>query len=219
MRKGIGEWLVSLQNADGGIKAGFNKAGPMLHYSTEGNLDCAAALIDFPEAKAKVTQFLERDMYVAEGKYFKTGSTVPEPALDTCAWAVLALGEKYGHVLKIAEQRFERDAKAEGSGKTLHGFSDFVDKQRIWLEGTGEIATAYNVAKRPADAKRYVAELEKAMVPSTAHAGTVGIPCSTSDPAWKGATTLPFTPSQAWYLCAVWNFNPMAAVDGGKGKP
>lgn len=219
MRKGIGEWLVSLQNPDGGIKAGFNKSGPMLHYSTEGNLDCAAALVDFPEQQKKVIAFLERDMYVADGPYFKMGSTVSEPALDTCSWGVLVLGKKYAPLLKTAEARFKRDeVTAEGSGRKLAGFSDFVDKQRVWLEGTGEVGAAYNVAGRAADAQKVVTELEKAFVPSVAHEGLIGIAYSTSEPSWKGATTLPFTPSQAWYLCTVWNFNPMTGAPVAPAK-
>jgi cellulose synthase operon protein B len=210
MRRGIAEWLISLQDPNGGIKAGFNKAGPMLHYSTEGNLDCYAALVDYPEPRERVLKFLKAEMYVADGKYFKMGSTVNDPALDTCAWAVQALGPAYASTIEPTEKRFLRTDKSEANGATIHGFADFVDKSRIWLEGTGEMAVAYNVAGRPADAKHFIAELEKAMVPSKAHPGTVGIPCSAREPSWTGASTLPFTPSQGWYLFASWNFNPMA---------
>lgn len=212
MRHAIGQWLVSLQDEGGGIKAGFNKAGPMTHYSTEGNLDCSVALVDFPEARQKVIKFLTTDMYVPSGPHFKMGSTVSEPSLDTCSWAVQALGAKYAPVLKTADARFRMTDTSEANHQPIDAFADFVEKKHVWLEGTGEMAVAYNVAGRTDDAKRLIGELEKAMIPSVAHPGTVGIPCSTTDPAWKGATTLPFTPSQAWYLCATWNFNPMASV-------
>jgi len=49
-RRTIAEWLISLQDADGGIFAGYNGDGLMNWKSTEGNLDCYAALIDYPAA-------------------------------------------------------------------------------------------------------------------------------------------------------------------------
>jgi len=43
MRQTIAQWLISLQDSDGGIWAGFNQNGLMDWKSTEGNLDCYAA--------------------------------------------------------------------------------------------------------------------------------------------------------------------------------
>lgn len=211
MRTGIAKWLISLQDADGGVLSGFTKTGPMTHKSTEGNLDCYAALVDYPENRAKVLGWLRTKMWVEQENSFRMGSTVAQPALDGISWGVAALGREYSIMLPVAEERFARVDKAEGSGNEVAGFADFVGKKRVWLEGTGQMAVAYNVAGDRDKAQNVLRQLERAMVRSARFPGALGIPCSTSDPAWAGATQKIFVPSQTWYLFGRWNFNPMGA--------
>jgi len=88
MRRTIGEWLVSLQDGDGGIWSGFNQDGLMDWKSTEGNLDCYAALIEYPQEKEEVGQFLREYMWIPSEGRFRMGSTVDESTLDGCSWGV-----------------------------------------------------------------------------------------------------------------------------------
>ncbi len=212
MQNGIAQWLISLQDADGGILSGFTKAGPMMHKSTEGNLDCYAALEAYPEARRKIRDWLTSQMWVASEQRFRMGSTVAEAALDGVSWGIAALGPEYSNSLVYAEQQFQRTDKSEGSGNAVTGFADFLGKPRVWLEGTGQMAVAYNAVGQKARAEDLVRELEQAMVPSAKFPGTMGIPCSTSDPAWQGATRKIFVPSQTWYLFGAWDFNPMESA-------
>ncbi|HAI10649.1 MAG TPA: hypothetical protein DCM28_03025 [Phycisphaerales bacterium] len=210
MREQLAKWIISLQDPNGGVKAGFNKAGPMLHYSTEGNLDVYAALVNYPKARAKVRTFLLTDMWVEEEKRFKMGSTVNEPALDTCAWAIAALGPELATTLPHAQRTFLTTNKSDVTGLEVTAFRDLLGKERIWLEGTGEMIVAYNVAGQKELARKYLDEMNKAMIPSKQWPGLVGLPCATSDPPWETGSTLIFVPSQAWYLFGAWDFNPMA---------
>lgn len=209
LRAAIADWLVALQDPeDGGVWAGFNRNGPMKHKSTEGNLDCYAALTMRPEARAGVRRWLTEKMWVPSENRFRTGSSVDSTALDVVSWAVAALGPEYAKCLPYAEKHYTISAPMDAlPGKTAEGFGDLPGRQRVWFEGTGEMIVAYRVAGRHDDAARWIAAMEKVAVP----AKTVGHgwPCSSNDPAWRGASTQPFVASGAWYLMGVWNLNPM----------
>ncbi len=210
MRRTIADWIVRLQDVDGGIRAGFNTAGPMDWKSTEANLDCHAALIEYPRERRRIADYLRSKMWVPSEGRFKMGSTVAESALDCSSWAVASLGTDYSRTLSYAETIFSRQEVCQATGNLVRGFSDFVSVDRIWLEGTGQMAAAYHVAGQHDRAQQVLAELDRAMMPSALWPGTAGIASHTNDPAWAtGATTI-FVPSQAWYLFATWQYNPMA---------
>ncbi len=209
MRRTIAEWLVSLQDVDGGIMSGFNQNGLMFWKSTEGNLDCYAALIDYPVEREKIRSFLSTQMWIASEGRFRMGSTVAESALDTCSWGVAALGSDFSSALQYAESVFLRSQISDATGKLIAGFADFAAENRIWLEGTGEMALAYYVDGQSQKAEWYLAELRKGMMASTRFPGTVGLAAHTNDPAWSTGSTTIFVPSQAWYLLGAWRFNPL----------
>ncbi len=207
LRAGLARWLTGLQDADGGVRSGFNKDGPIRAKSTEGNLDCYAALIEYPAARAKVRDWLQKQMWVESEGRFRMGSTVNESALDDTTWALGALGRDYAATLRFAEKTFGRTDTVRG--QAIRGVADFADKQRIWLEGTGEMVVAYQVAGESRMAQDLLAQMQRAMIPSAAHPGTWGLPCFTSNPTWETASTRIFIPAQAWYLFGTWKFNPM----------
>lgn len=209
MRRTIAQWLISLQDADGGIKSGFNQDGLMFWKSTEANLDCYAALTEYPEQRQRIKTFLRDQMWVAHEGRFRMGSTVSESALDTCSWGVAALGIDYAAALQYAEDTFLCTYTSDATGANITGFSDFVSRERIWLEGTGEMVVAYQVAGQHDKAQFYLQELDKAMMPSSRFGRLVGLPCHTNAPAWPTGSTQIFVPSQAWYLFGCWQFNPM----------
>lgn len=209
MRRGIAEWLISLQDEEGGIQAGFNRKGRMTHKSTEGNLDSYAALEDYPEVRERIKEYLMTHLWVEKDRRFMMGSTVRESGLDCIAWAIAAFGKEFATTLGYAERRFIRTAKSDAKRRKITGFSDFVDKDRVWLEGTGQMAVAYNVVGDRKTAKRYIKQLQRAMVSSERFEGTRGLPCFTNDPTWEGASKMIFVPAQSWYLFAKWDFNPL----------
>ena len=206
----IAEWLISLQDADGGILAGYNTPGLMDWKSTEGNLDCYAALIDYPEERQRLRDFLTNEMWIpAEGR-FRMGSTVSESSLDSCSFGVGALGAEFAAALQYAETTMLRQKVCDATGALVTGFADFIGEDRIWLEGTGQMVVAYRVTQQDSTALAYLTELSKAVFSSTLFPGTKGLACHTNDPAWPTGSTIIFVPSQAWYLFGAWGFNPMA---------
>lgn len=210
MRAGIARWLISLQDKDGGVWSGFNAlAAPIESKSTEGNLDSYAALVDFPREQSKIERFLRLVLWQPRTKSFKMGTTSGDPALDCSAWAVAVLGLRYKETLQFAEKTFGRTKVSKATGQPVTGFMDLLFKDRVWLEGTGEMAVAYRAAGNARKAREYVAELEKAVAPSEKFEGTAGIACHTNNPPWPGGDEKIFVPSQCWYLFGAWGVNPM----------
>jgi len=209
MTNEIADWLESLQDEDGGIWAGYNKSGLMRAKSTEGNLDAFAALSLRPLSRERVVHWLWEKAWIADAGRFRMGSTNNDPALDTSAWGVLALGTRAWPAMLFAQKHLGRIKIAEDNGKLIEGFTDFADKDRIWFEGTGQMACAYWIGGWNVRAEHTILELEKAMLPSPTHPVTMTIPCHSNDPSWEGGATKGFVPSVCWYLFAKWKFNPM----------
>lgn len=205
----IADWIVSLQDADGGIWSGFSKNGPIRSKSTEANLDCHAALVDQPEARARVRHWLETFAWLPKKQHFRMGSTVDEPALDGASWGIGSLGTAYAPALATAERLFRCTHVAVGAQRSITGFSDRLARDRIWFEGTGQMAVAYRVAGRDAEADFILGEMRKALVPGRVDPATAGLPWYSGKPDWEGGAHRIFTPSQAWYLLAEWKVNPM----------
>jgi len=210
IRYTIAQWLIGLQVADGGILAGYNTIGLMNWKSTEGNLDCYAALIDYPTQRQRVRDFLVNYMWIrAEGR-FRMGSTVSQSSLDGCSFGVGALGSDFAMALQYAESVMLRQEISDATGNLVTGFSDFPGENRIWIEGTGQMIVAYRVVGQHDVAQSYIVELDKAIFPSVRFPGTKGLACHTNNPSWATGSTTIFVPSQAWYLFGAWGFNPMA---------
>ena len=181
----------------------------MPEKTTQGNAICSAAVADFPEKRDKAKQFLVEQMWVGAEKRFKTGMMNPESSLTPNALAVLALGKEYQDALVYSEQKFLKSVKMDGTGKTVNGFSDLQDKNRVSLEGTAAMAAAYSAVGNDVKAAEYLKALENAMASSKKFAGTAGLAAVTNDPSWTGASEKIYVPSQAWYLFAKWKFNPL----------
>jgi len=215
MRQTIAEWLISLQDVDGGIRSGFNKDGLMWWKSTEGNLDSYAALIDYPLQRENVGNFLREQMWVPGEGRFRMGSTASESALDCLSWGVNALGSAYSDALLYAEAAFLCQHTSDATTRSVTGFCDFLGRDRIWLEGTGQMVVAYYMTGQTEKAQQFLGELDKAIMPSQRFWGTLGLACHTNNPAWATGSTTIFVPSQAWYLFGAWRFNPMPCVEYG----
>ncbi|MDD5706765.1 MAG: hypothetical protein PHR35_12655 [Kiritimatiellae bacterium] len=209
----IAGWILGLQDKDGGIYSGFSRGAPMDSKSTEANLDCYAALVAHPEARARVRRWLETAAWVPAEKRFRMGSTVDASALDGTSWGIGALGPEYAPALAAAESAFRRTVTTAAGGRTVTGFADLPGRDRVWFEGTGQMAVAYRVAGRDAEADFLIGEMRRAFVTSRHDPKAAGLPCFSGNPDWKGGADRIFAPSQAWYLLAVWHVNPLAAPE------
>jgi len=209
LRNALADWLVALQDADGGIKCGFQVTGPMLFKSTEGNLDSYAALIERPEAREKIRNWLLTKMWIPEENRFRTGTTMDATALDCGAWAVSALGRDYAACLPYVAARYEYTLPMNGLDAQATGFGDLPGKKRVWFEGTGEMAVAYRVAGQPEMAAKILHNMDAVAVPGAMD--EVGWPYFNTELVKPGTSHGFFAPSAAWYLLGRWGLNPMDA--------
>lgn len=209
MRNALADWLVALQDPDGGVTCGFKPSGQMLFKSTEGNLDSYAALIDRPEAREKVRAWLLEKMWIPEEKRFRTGTTMDATALDCAAWAVCSLGREFAGCLPYAVEHYQYSLPMNGLDAVATGFGDLPGNRRVWFEGTGEMIVAYKVAGQPGEAAKWIANMDAVAVKSAN--GEVGWPYFNTEPVEPGTSKGFFNPSATWYLLGVWGLNPMDA--------
>jgi cellulose synthase operon protein B len=137
-----------------------------------------------------------------------------ELALDNYAWGFCALEDFPVEVLDKTSL-FRNTQTATVSGFQVTGYSPDIDKDVVWLEGTGEMTAALNKAGRESTARFYLQEMHKSIILSSVHKGTKGLPYVTNpgtsygdDALWPGAETKPCISSSAWFIFGVIKFDP-----------
>ncbi len=135
-------------------------------------------------------------------------------ALDDISWGYCALEDFPVASLSFAEATLSATHRA-ASGLDVSGFCIDVDRDDVFLEGTGTMVVAFQKAGLTEKADTYLKEIEKAILPAAG--GTAGIPYATNigtgygpDLLWYGADTAPCVSSAAWYVFGKAGFDPMA---------
>jgi hypothetical protein len=93
----------------------------------------------------------------------------------------------------------------------VDGFVDFesnAEKNSLWLQGTGHMATAYYVSGQTEKWKHYLDELTKVLQPAISGQG-LGIPNKIGTD-WDSQLPVPETEASAWYIIASQGLNPFA---------
>ncbi len=225
----LGRWVIAncldergAGGFTGGYEGWYNAPEKLTWKSTEHNLDLYVAFRRLAAADgdrrwlgyaAHAKRFIEAMWDPEEGKFWTgTGldgveinrSVVP---LDVQSWAVLAFRRKINggrRGLDYAEAHHACDG----------GFDFNRDCDGVWFEGTAQMAVAYELLGRVADAQRLLKRIEKAQmeggaIPAASHDGlTTGFKIAVEgNPDWVyfhrghlGAT--------AWYIFARLGVNP-----------
>jgi hypothetical protein len=188
MAKDIADWVLELQDSEGGIKGGPS----VTWYSTEHNLDAYAFFsMLFQEtgeerykiAQEKVLSWIKKYAYTMKEKRFNRGKGDATIATDTFSWAIASIGPE-----KLSEIEFDPEAIIEfaekncgvavhytqlnGSPATAKGF-DFAKAQNIGRGGvistewTAQMVMAYRVLahyfetrQEPSKAENYAKKAE-----------------------------------------------------------
>ena len=137
-------------------------------------------------------------------------------AMDNHSWGYCAFEDFPGSVLQKADMYITTQT-ATATGKSITGYCFDIDKDDIWLEGTGEMVVAFQKAGQNNQADFYLSEMEKLIVESAKFPGYRGIPYVSNrgtgyaiDALWAGSDTKPCISSGAWYLFGVLHFDPFA---------
>lgn len=226
MMAGIANWLLSLQDADGGIRFGAGDS----NKSTEQNFDTYAAFRAYAKltgnntyntAANNVFKWLSTEAY--NGTRFNVGelangSPNTDKALDVYSWAPLALSS-YTNVMALVDTDFRNTKNSATTGLDVDGY-DFSgppgppyglapDKDAVWLEGTAGMALAWKFIGNETNYNHFIGEMEKAVfvtgteTQGMAYATNIGTAYGFSMDASHAAIS-----SMAWYIFAKRNFNP-----------
>ncbi len=223
----ITNWLISLQDTDGGLFAGYDAYDALLNYKvTEGNLDAFNAVQGYNSFHEQLLTFFENDRWDANDGNLMSWPTNPDYifALDNFSWAYCAF-EDYPVSTLFDANRFVNTQSATLNSALVEGYDIDEDKDAIFMEGSAQMALAFRLAGFENEANYYLQEMEKILVDSSVFPDAAGFPYASNDgtaygdtPYWAGADTDIAISPGAWYLFAKYNFNPFE-VELNKGVP
>lgn len=211
------EWLRSLQQPDGSLIGGINADGTEIPKVTEGMLMAFNAVKGYDDFHKNLLSFLENDRWSYDHNLLMAWPENPDYAfaLDVVALSKGILNDMSDDVLFQAN-RFLNEQTLTMNGEQITGYCFDDDKDVIWLEGTAQMATAFNSIERYDLADKLLLDLEKSLIKSTMSAETEGIPYTSNFGSSYGTSLLwdhtdisPTLSSTIWYTFAKNKFNPL----------
>ena len=213
----LSQWILSLQDLDGGLWGGFDANGTRISKITEGNLDAFNAIPGFTDFHKRLLVYFKEVRWDTTDKLLIAWGGYPKYryALDLHSWGYCVFDDFPTDVLSKAG-RYAATQKSTVSNQFISGYCFDEDRDVVWLEGTGQMVVAFIKASREAEAQKYLQEMKKNLVKSSSFSGTYALPYAVnwgssygSDPLWSGADTNPAVSSTAWYLFGMLRFDPL----------
>lgn len=211
------DWIVSLQDTDGGLWGGFNEKGSRITKIAEGNIDAFNAIPGYTDFHRKLLMHFDQVRWDKREKLLIAWADNPEYryALDLHSWGYCVFEDFPENVLRKAN-RFITSRKSTQTKHTIHGYCFDEDRDVVWIEGTGQMAVAFIKAKKEKDAQTYLSSMEKNLLPSKLFPGTYGLPYTANfgtdygnEMLWEGVDTNIALSSTAWYLFGKLRFDPL----------
>jgi hypothetical protein len=199
-------WAMQFQQSDGGINGGINGNGNILTWaSTEHNEDAFSVLSHYGYSKEAlhVKSFLDDHVWdISQGRWWG-GRNDPRDPLDVNAWGVSALG-------KIGKHNYQDSLNYvmthhRNVQSNIDGYDFDSDKDDVWLEGTCQMAVAFQVVGRYGESNYFIEEVIKSQDL------TGGIPYSING-TWNGywkMSTKKSVAATGWLIFATEHVNPM----------
>ena len=212
----LSNWIISLQDEDGGVWGGFTEKGTRISKIAEGNIDAFNAVSGYLVFHKKLLTYLKNMRWEAQNKIFVAWAENPayRYALDLHAWS-FCIFEDFPQEVLTDTKRFETTQKSTATQKAIRGYCFDEDRDVVWLEGTGQMVVAFNKAKRGNESKACITEIEKNLIESSLFPGTYALPYTAnfgtsygSDELWAGVDTIPAVSSTVWYLFGIQGFDP-----------
>lgn len=217
LANGLEHWLRQLQDEDGGLRGGFNEDGSEIPKISEGIITAFNAVPGYDDFHKNILSFLSENRWSANENTIVAWPENPSYnyALDLHALSYGAFNE-FPEMTLTQTERYANTQIATVSGKEVSGYCFDEDKDVIWLEGTAQMAVAYQQAGNTTKAEQLLLEIEKTVITSTSSEDSIGIPYTTnygtnfgSNNLWDHADLAPALSSSIWYLFAKMEFNPL----------
>lgn len=216
-------WIRGLQDEDGGLWGGFREDGTQIHKITEGIITAFNAVKGYDDFHRGILNYLKQERWNLNDQLLVAW---PENEAHYYAMDLHSLGylifENFPKEVLSKADRYKNTQVASFNGETISGYCFDEDKDVIWLEGTAQMALAFETANMVSEANSTLQELQKAQMKNSAWESSMGIPYATNEGTsygssllWKEASNTPAISSSIWYLFSVLNFNPL---DLGKQK-
>jgi hypothetical protein len=212
----LSEWIISLQDADGGLWGGFHADGSRISKIAEGNIDAFNAISGYTEFHQKLLNYFADVRWDATDELLIAWADYPKNkyALDLHPWGYCTFEDFPDAVLTKAD-RYLNTQLYIATNQRVTGYCFDEDKDVVWLEGTGQMAVAYLKAGLESEAQKYISEMKKTIIESQLFPGCKGLPYTTNfassyadDVLWEGVDSSIAVSSTAWYLFALNHFNP-----------
>lgn len=210
-------WIVSLQDSDGGIWGGFNADGSRISKIAEGNIDAFNAIQGYTAFHQKMIAYFKNVRWDATDRLLIAWADNPryKYALDLHSWGY-CIFEDFPETVLTKASRFLTEKQSTVTKKLINGFCFDEDRDVVWLEGTGQMVVAYIKAKKESEAQKYLQEMKKNLIKSPSFLNSYGLPYTVnfgssygSDPLWVGVDTNPAVSSTVWYLFGMLRFDPL----------
>lgn len=213
----LSNWIISLQDTDGGLWGGFDEKGKQISKIAEGNIDAFNAIEGYTDFHRKMLMHFKQVRWDKKDRLLIAWVENPDYryALDLHSWGYCTFEEFPESALRKAN-RFLTVQKSTLTNHMIHGYCFDEDRDVVWLEGTGQMAVAFIKAKKEKDAQTYLSSMEKNLSASRLFPGAYGLPYTSnfgssygSDLLWEGAGTNISMSSTVWYLLARLRFDPL----------
>ena len=226
MASELNSWLRSLQEEDGGLRGGINEDGTQINKVTEGIITAFNAVKGYDAFHEGILRFLQEQRWDGNEQVLitKTENPAYHHELDLYTLGSLILEDFPTEVLYKAD-RFLNTQTSTSSGLSISGYCFDDDKDVVWLEGTAQMALAFESAGLTTSSATIIQTLEATFINSAAAQGASGIPYTTNFGTtfgasflWDHADIAPTISSSAWYLFLKNDFNPFS-LELTKGIP
>lgn len=214
-------WIRSLQMENGALRGGTNSDGTEIPNVTEGMITAFHAVKGYDAFHKNMLDFLKKNRWDEELGLLMAWPENPEYAfaLDVLSLSKLIFNDLSDDVLFQAN-KFLNDQTATLSGEMVSGYCFDQDKDVIWLEGSAQMAVAFNSIERFDISENIMENIEKTVIQSSMTDNAKGIPYTAnfgtsygSNELWDHTDITPALSSTIWYYFAKTNFNPF---DTGK---
>lgn len=200
--RGIADYLLSLQDVDGGIvgMAGVTwKSAESNFGALSGihNLGKVQNLSSYVDSASQIRNFLVTECW--NGTRFLRGENDPVIVTDTQSLGGMVLGPDYKNGAYWVEG-YTLTTKRYDGRKSVTGFDFNDDKDTVWTEGTFQEAMAFLVASDTSKYNFYKTESEK-LFNSPSGAFWLASNTGTAGGSWILRKWQAAAPT-AWYICA-----------------
>lgn len=215
--KELDNWLRAMQDTDGGIKGGVNSNGIEIPKVTEGILMAFNAVKGFDDFHRGILKFLKENRWDSSLGIL---TAWPENPPYTYAMDLHPLGngvfEDMPDDVLFKANRYINSQNNTLTGEKISGYCFDDDKDVVWLEGTAQMAVAFNGIGRFDLSSELILNLEKTFIHSSLIGNAEGIPYATNhgtsygaELLWDHADITSALSSTIWYSFAKENFNPL----------